>query len=165
MNTQKHQNKAKISAVVPLNTILESILDLDVEAGPSAQTSLSPIKLGKFVGADTLRYVQRPWIRLLVEVYISNQERHIIQELMESPRIFGFRKESLTPAIHPHAYRPSLIAEFASIVELLARRLAVLERRKYSGSPELLDGLVDELGDDLGCHFEVFRVLWACLMR
>ena len=152
---------AQVAEVVPLDLILASILDLDLEHDALSRRN---------VAADTLRFVQKPWIRLLTHVYVHSQEPAISEQLKQSRRIFApstdadrFLQEGGGGSKNKQKAGRYLINEFADIVELLVARLEQLDASSLQGSPDMLKGLADDVGNDIESHFHcVEEIAEAC---
>ena len=96
--------------------------------------------------ADSIRYVQRPWIRLLKEVYLTNRDESSIALVVEETRMLD------------------LILEFAQTIEALAVRLARLDASSYAGNAELLEAVSDDFGHNIGTHFKCVEQMIAASM-
>jgi len=127
-------NQVKVLHMISLETVMRGILDLDLKTDGQRYRPIDP---------DAIHFVQIGWLRVLTEVYLNSNDPTAIHDVHNEVRIAGRTSGS-----------PSLIEVWASNMEIVCRRLQRLVGGKYGDNWELLKGVADEDGQDLGCHFE-----------
>ena len=107
-------NKTKVASKLPFETILDNILECNLKPDGSVCEE---------VDYDTVCYVKKVWVRLLLEVYLDSVESSAIRDVLGSTRIWGADKDEKG---QPTADRTGLIKEWRDCVAKLALRLSDL---------------------------------------
>ena len=145
------ENQSKVLSLLTFATIVRNILYTDVRPDGNIEAHAAP---------DALRFVQTPWIGILVDAFLLNNDSQAIGQLHASDEIFQRALGNTSQKKSP-IYLTQL---FASSMEKLVTRLqAISDAEEYAGNPELLDGHSDGDGDDIGCHLQhVAEIIKAC---
>ena len=143
------QNQGKVGALIPFSDMVKNALFTDVGTGG---------RIDARAEADALRFVQAPWIGIMADTFLNNNDSHSIRQVQDCDLIFDQAEEGIALSANR-----SLMALFASSMDILVTRLKKLNTKHFAGNPELLNGLRDEEGDDIGSHFtHVVEILRAC---
>ena len=151
------ENMGKLCGMIPFKIILKNILYTNVHADGRVETKAR---------SDALRFVQAPWIRILVDIYLVNNDSLAVGQVQQSDEIFQstvFADGLSAQLSSKSGTKRYLIEVFATAFELLASRLQQLDASLYSGNPALLDGHGDQVDPDVGLHLQyVVEVVKAC---
>ena len=157
---------------ITLQKCIEGFLDLDLKPDGSREERID---------FDVIFYVQRPYLRLITNVYITNFDPKSFKSSVERwwPRDLAFGaherdRDDVTRARLPDlGIRQSVMGECVRILENLRRRLRDIspEREDFASacfkSPD--DRFPDSIGSDLSLHIgislQIFETLAAFFCR
>ena len=137
------ENQGRISSEISLAKIMDNILYPDYDGQGRRDDRIT---------ADQIRFVQTPWLRLLVEVYLLNTDTTALAQVSGTDTFLPSDPNS-QPAPSQDPSQRYLILEIGKCIDALADRLKGLDGSSYQSHPELLMGLKDSQGDDLGQHY------------
>jgi len=140
------ENQGKICALLPLDVVTKNILYVDYDTNGEKVPSLT---------ADQIRYVQAPWIGLLVDVYLLNIDSQAIAHISQSKDFYWQDADPMSDSSSARdPNRRYLVGEFGACISALAMRLQGLDAQTYHGAPETLNSVKDAHGEDVGQHLK-----------
>ena len=147
----KNQRNKDTCALIPeisLEKCIENYLDVDLRSDGVREANLD---------LDVIYYVQRPYIRLINNVYLTSAEVSAARAVKESNRWWPHENAAGIlmwcggpPSVAVVPRHETVMGEFLRCLVILERRLAVHEQ-----TPNTLVSLSDAYGSNLSFHFDL----------
>uniref|UniRef100_A0A7S0Z297 Inositol 1,4,5-trisphosphate receptor n=1 Tax=Hemiselmis tepida TaxID=464990 RepID=A0A7S0Z297_9CRYP len=145
--------KAKLAELLPISKVLHNIMSLDrlpPEEGAGRHPQLD---------ADTVHYVQKPWVQVLLNVYLSSLDQEAMRACMNYHDVIWPSEEHDT----------CLMQQMRDAIASLPPRLAKASALGAGSHASLKDGVPfwgvsDDMGSNLGHHIEYAQVCLGALL-
>ena len=139
--SQNRVSQLMIQGMLPLTTVLDSILALNAREEKYEKIDL-----------DTLCLAKGGWIQLLASAYLTSNDPDIgnqIEHIASTHIVSTYGK-------HLDDVHEKLLADVTTTIKALTKRLGKLESRRtvFARRPQKLDGEADTDGKNLWHHFE-----------